>query len=115
MKNHRHKYQTIFVDVDGTLILWSENRPGKAFSGVPKMNMRLIRWLIEWRRKNPEGNIYVWSTSGAIHAEWAVEFCGLEELIDGAMAKPDLIVDDSFTWLKKRARMHPDLTMAEQG
>ena len=75
------------------------------------MNKRLIDWLIDWRRKNPDGYIYVWSMGGALHAEWAVEFCEIDWLIDGALAKPDLMIDDSFTWLKKRDRMFPDLRM----
>ncbi len=115
MKKGLHKYQTIFVDVDGTLIIWSGDRPGRAFSGSPKVNTKLIDFLKTAKKENPNVKIYVWSTGGQDHARWAVDYADLNGYVDYCMAKPGLIVDDSFTWLKKRARMFPDLTMSEEG
>lgn len=113
MKKHLHKHQNIFVDVDGTIILWSKDRPGKAFSGVPKVNTKLVTWLKTSKAENPDMRIFIWSAGGWAHALWAVKFANLGDEVEYCMAKPDLIIDDSFTWLKKRARMRPDLTMME--
>lgn len=113
MKKHLKKFQTLFVDVDGTLIIWSGAHPGRAFSGSPKVNTKLADWLITTKKGNPNVQIYVWSRGGQQHARWAVQYAHLDGYVAQCMAKPDLFVDDSFTWLKKRSRMRPDLTMAE--
>ncbi len=115
MKKGLHKYQTIFVDVDGTIILWSKAHPGKAFSGSPRINTKLVDFLKTAKEENPNVKIYVWSTGGQDHANWAVDYADLNDAVEYCMAKPRLMIDDSFTWLKKRARMRPDLGLVAAG
>ena len=92
---------TVYVDVDGTLLLWRE-RYGK---GVPLINEPLVNSL----RHQHEGGtmIYLWSRGGAKHAEMAADFCGIKRIVAGYMHKPQMMVDDDFRWLDAAFRVDP--------
>lgn len=80
---------TIYVDVDGTLLGW----PLGVNNSEPIINQRLVSELLKWRERR-NGTLVVWTTGGKKHAEMAAAKCfpGDESIV--CMAKPDLIVDD---------------------
>lgn len=93
---------TVFVDVDGTLLIWPTGRAGE---GQPIRNLDLCLKLQAW--KTPDRRIYVWSKGGHAHARRAVEFCELGDIVSGCLEKPTRMVDDSFAWLDKVRRESP--------
>ena len=100
----------VYVDVDGTLLLWPDE-PGhptkeqtenlkKWWNGkpyneklLPKVNKRLVEELEKWQKRR-NGTIVIWTMGGEEHAQIALH---MTKLISGAvrcMAKPDLMIDD---------------------
>ncbi len=91
--------QTVYVDVDGTLVFWPGNRPGryprKGESGHgedPAINTKLVE-----RLKASDADIVIWSRGGKTHAEWAAKFCDIDAV--ACLSKPDLMVDDGRRWM----------------
>lgn len=98
----------VYVDVDGTLLLWPGN-PGaptqqqvenamKAYRSepffdelMPAVNVELVDRLKDWQQRSG-GCIVIWSMGGKAHAEMARAFCGL--LMATCLAKPDIAIDD---------------------
>lgn len=90
--------QTIFFDVDDTLVMWGI--PGKAIqidchgtmeTVVP--NTKHIELLKEYAGK--EGyTVVVWSQGGWEWAKAVVEALELEDYVDLAVNKPEFYVDD---------------------
>ena len=100
----------VFVDVDGTLLIWPTKGGGAtgnelsafrtACTGgqcdarlLPKVNVALVSELQEWQRRR-NGRIVIWTMGGPDHANMARVFCGLEGDVL-CIGKPDLIVDDA--------------------
>lgn len=81
---------TIYVDVDSTLLMW----PNGVDVGAPIINSRLVIELLKWRAGRPGGTIVVWTTGGKAHAEKAAQLCFPSDTAIVCVAKPDLIVDD---------------------
>lgn len=88
---------TIYVDVDGTLLIW----PGKAgrppregeagFGEIPKVNAPLVEALRRWHR---DGKVLVfWSRGGTKHCEFAAQLCGLKP--NACLPKPRIAIDDA--------------------
>ena len=81
---------TAFVDVDGTLLLWTGKNGAEA---APPINEALI---LRIRALKADGwDICVWSYGSAEHARRAVEYCGIADVVDWCINKPTLIVDDT--------------------
>jgi hypothetical protein len=77
----RMKNVNIFVDVDLTLIDEREVLMSGAVEALRKLKARGC-------------HLYVWSTRGVEGAREIVKRCGIEELIEGIVPKPDIIIDD---------------------
>lgn len=89
---------TVYVDVDGTLLLWR----GRYGDGTPLINAPLVERI---RQQHKDGvRIYVWSRAGAKHAKMATTFCGIVDIVSGHMHKPQEMVDDDFGWLNAAQR-----------
>lgn len=100
--------ESVFVDVDGTLLIWSEPAPGTVdIGGKPKINWKLIHRLRDWKR-DTGGEIVIWSGNGKQHAQWAVEVAEIGDIVDAVHAKPRAMIDDSFEWFFRRRLYRPD-------
>ena len=107
----------LFVDVDGTLLFWPGDelgdvpRPGQRGHGqAPAVNIELVDALVAWRGETPLSKLFVWSANGAEHARWAARVCGLQDLADGYLDKPqkgDGVIDDKPEWHRRFARLTP--------
>ncbi len=92
--------ESLFVDVDGTLLFWDE-KPGRVTRGVPLeqlhlhciVNVTLVERLKRW--KKPGNLLVVWSMGGKDHAQWAVKLVGLQGAVDVCLPKPCGLVDDA--------------------
>lgn len=89
----------IYVDVDGTLLIWptvpGSPRPGE----TPRVNKQLVRRLKDYQARYG-AQLVIWTMGGTKHAEMARERCGLDGAI--CIAKPDLAVDDAGDGFKKK-------------
>lgn len=98
MKVGRGETDHVFVDVDGTLLIWPTNpgapRPGE----VPTVNTRLVAMLKEAQRRGLK--VVIWTMGGQAHAEMARRLCGLEGAI--CIPKPDIVIDDAPDFFKKK-------------
>lgn len=104
------EYDPIYVDVDGTLLIWPEPNPGRRkFGANPIINTKVQRFLFEIKRYNPKVRVYLWSANGAEHALDAMWGCGLEKVVDDCLTKPRLYIDDYFKWFDDRIKLTPEL------
>lgn len=114
----------VYVDVDGTLLLWPTD-PGsplpreveaarrKAYglnlapgteAYLPRVNTTLVNELLRWAAKR-KGVVAIWSMGGAEHATLARKLCGLDNFSWViCLAKPDMMVDDGARHLMAK---HP--------
>jgi hypothetical protein len=115
----------VFVDVDGTLLVWP-TKPGGASAGeveaayrnvnalssrspalviaedrhlVPRVNWDLVEELEAWAARR-NGTIVIWTMGGTSHAELAMRCCDWDRGEDAfpkvrCIAKPDVMVDDA--------------------
>jgi hypothetical protein len=98
-------YRNLYVDVDGTLVFWPDPTPGLYQAGKPyTINQELVDKLKLWRLRMPNGVLVVWSGTGKQHAEWAVKTCGIDDIVDVALAKPSAMIDDTLAWLLNESR-----------
>lgn len=89
MKVGRGETNHVFVDVDGTLLIWP-TRAGSPLPGeTPMVNLPLVAALRRWAAAG--GRIVIWTMGGLAHAEMARQLCGLDAI---CIPKPDLVVDD---------------------
>lgn len=99
MKVGRGETNHVYVDVDGTLLIWP-TRPGAPQPGeTPRVNSALVDCLKSWQRSSG-GRIVVWTMGGCAHAEMAADLCGLESVT--CIAKPDLVIDDGPEFFKRK-------------
>ena len=98
----------IYVDVDGTLILWPGGLPGRmprptkdgvdpGFGEDPVSNGPVIKRLREMYDNGYE--IFVWSRGGRDHAVTVVKFIGIEDIVSQCLPKPLSMIDDDWLWL----------------
>lgn len=86
MANKKSSFQdfsvpdVVFIDVDGTLII------------DDKINYDLVRWARQQAMDGKE--IVVWSARGKSNAEYAVDACGISDIVSHAISKPGYVVDD---------------------
>ena len=84
----------IYVDVDGTLLLWPGKVPPRNshdYRNAP-VNKPLVLAIKEWHRGR---NVLVlWSRGGKEHCEFAAKRCGLKP--DACIPKPRICVDDAL-------------------
>jgi len=84
----------IFVDVDGTLILWS-NRNGRL---VHKLNRALVEHLTE---TDNEADLILWSRRGRQYAQRMAEHHRVDHLFVAIIGKPTAIIDDEgLEWMR---------------
>lgn len=109
----------VFVDVDGTLLVWP-TKPGSPHSleleaarrfargeplsalqaaRLPRVNAELVRALKLWQEQTG-GTIVIWTMGGRAHAELARTLCWLDGAV--CIAKPDLAVDDAGEAFRKK-------------
>lgn len=108
--------RTLYSDVDETLLChdlsefpYDErikiNHNGRVFTGVPNIkNILLLKKFY-----NLGYTCYVWSKTGKSYAEAVVIALGLQSYVEGALAKPDFILDDKdpSTWMGPRCWRDP--------
>ena len=90
-------YRVVFVDVDGTLLLWPGERPGRVprpgepgHGQPPAINRGLVDALKAW---HGDGRVLViWSRGGIDHCRMAAQLCCLKP--DACVPKPDAAIDD---------------------
>ena len=106
----------IYVDVDGTLLIWPGPKPGQsqAHRGViPPVNEKLITALYAWKLRRASGGLknetmlVVWSRGSMSHIKWAVTLCDIWDIVDLVTRKPDMVVDDGFNWWDRRTEKVP--------
>lgn len=104
------KYESVYVDVDGTLLLWPGRSPGavprpaEAGHGEPPaVNEPLVDVVKKWHRDGRTP--VVWSQGGAKHARMAADLCGLAP--GACLRKPAAVVDDHLTWFVPGAKRYP--------
>lgn len=100
------KKTPVYVDVDGTLILWPGDNPGRlprkptelGFGVAPIVNYDL---LLKLRKlyKTGKYEIYVWSWGGAEHARNMVKLARIEDIVSGCLTKPFIVFDDNWDWI----------------
>ncbi len=100
----------VYLDVDGTLILWSAQHPYKAFSAAPRVNVALAHEVRVWKSQRPHGDIdkrflAMWSAGGQDHARWAAKEAEIDDLVDAYLPKPQAIIDDSYSWISRPDRV----------
>lgn len=95
--------QTVFCDVDGTLILWNPTEKqlfnyGISYTNPNGLSTILVPHLpnIEQLKKHAERQhtIIVWSAGGSAWAAEAVKFLKLEKYVDLVISKPIWYYDD---------------------
>lgn len=87
VKIGRGETNHLYVDVDGTLLIWPTN-PGSPRPGEqPRINVELVECIKRWQSVSG-GQLVIWSMGGVKHCEMAAELCGF---IGVCIAKPDLI------------------------
>lgn len=121
MKIGRGETNHLYVDVDGTLLVWPKpGNPGGPTDAqkanawaylrgeahdaavLPTINAQLVSRIKDWHARSG-GNLMIWSMGGSYHSELARRFCGLEHERVFCLAKPDLAVDDNpLVWSKRR-------------
>lgn len=97
------KQKSIYVDVDGTLLIWPEPNPGVRQPGVePEIHWDLVRVLRKWKQEFPEKELIIWSANGKKHAQKVTHLCGLQHYVDAFLTKPSMCIDDSWAWFQNR-------------
>lgn len=81
----------VFVDVDGTLLIWPTRAGSPGPGEVPKVNQPLVDQLKAWKVKTG-GTLVIWTRGGTAHAEMARKLCGLDAI---CVAKPEVTIDDA--------------------
>lgn len=95
--------RVVYVDVDGTLLIWPEPTPGVRKGGVePAFNSNLISVLIHWKQTFKNRELVVWSANGSDYARKACVGCGLTGFVDACISKPHVFIDDSWAWFNAR-------------
>lgn len=91
-------YAALYVDVDGTLLLWPGDRPGRVprrgephYGEPPAVNTSLVTELKRWHQ--PPRTLVIWSHGGAAHAAMAANLCGLSPA--ACLPKPSCAIDDA--------------------
>jgi FMN phosphatase YigB (HAD superfamily) len=92
--------RTVFVDVDGTLIMWGADpldpeskvlslANGSITIKLHKEHIQLVKDLfaIGW-------NVVVWSQGGSDHAEAVIKQIGLADFVHVITSKPESYIDD---------------------
>jgi len=104
---------SLFVDVDGTLLLWP-GKPGRVprhgephYGEPPTINSPLVDALYAWKAVSPGRFLAVWTRGGAEHARMAVALCAINAIVDVCILKPDAFVDDAPTLVKRLIVISP--------
>ena len=82
---------TIFCDVDGTLLIWPTLAGSPKAGETPTINQRLVNALLAWQQKSG-GQLVIWSRTGLDHARMCARLVGLDAI---CLAKPDMMIDDA--------------------
>lgn len=106
------KDNVLYVDVDGTLLLWpgddpgSVPRPGEPGHGqAPTINTAVV--MLINARHSAGWQIIVWSNGGARHAELAAKHAGVFNLCHACLAKPRAMVDNAWSWWDRIEKLDP--------
>lgn len=94
------RYSSVYVDVDGTLLIWPGSDPGRmplfgehGYGQQPTINRELVEQLKKWKKSGPDNTLVIWSRNGTKHAFRAAAACELTA--DACLPKPDVAIDDS--------------------
>jgi hypothetical protein len=92
--------------MDGTLILWSGDDPGKAKAGeIPVMNLQVIKMIISFKEKGY--TIVGWSYGGKEYVDKWLHAFALEPLFDYTVGKPSVYIDDGIKSVLNRKVIVP--------
>ena len=104
----------LFVDVDGTLLIWSGDHPGRAVKFPNEqidytqatINVDLVHELRVWIEGDLNNRrLYIWSVRDIPHCEKARALCGLQMYPTvEVIPKPGAMIDDSYKWLDRIGR-----------
>lgn len=77
----------------------------------PDINTVVVDLLKSEKQKG--STIVLWSIGGTAHCKWAAEFCGIKDIVDIYLRKPNIFIDDNHKWFvsKKRTHINPDGTI----
>lgn len=92
VKIGRGETNHLYVDVDGTLLIWPTVAGSPRSGETPKVNEALVDCIKRWLKVS-KGRLVIWSMGGPEHAELAATLCGFDTCI--CIAKPDLVIDDA--------------------
>ena len=95
----------VYVDVDGTLLLWPGTTPGFRNEYEPIVNVALVKALQAWHRVDPTRTLVVWSANGASHAVYATMKANISNIVTVHLTKPQVFVDDSMQWYEDRPKV----------
>jgi len=114
-----NNYNTVFFDVDGTLVLPLDNPeyaklpPVKIYDAITNsyitmaIHEPMVRLLLEEQVKG--SYIIVWSRGGHVWAAAVIKALGLLNSVNLVMSKPMVVFDDISIdeWLKYRVYLNP--------
>jgi predicted HAD superfamily phosphohydrolase YqeG len=106
--------QTVFFDVDETLVHWYPKDIDLAIDGHPMQIMRkTVQYLKECKLKGM--NVIVWSQGGGEWAAEVVEALELNSYVDVCISKPHVYVDDlgQFLWMGKWIKVNENGDLSE--
>jgi hypothetical protein len=101
------KYSVIYVDIDGTLLIWPGQKSGRPprrneelYGVPPSVNEKLANALREWHKSGK--SLVLWSRGGADHCRKAAKMCRLEP--DACLPKPYATFDDAPNTVTRNER-----------
>ena len=100
---------TVYCDIDGTLIIWPGGKGGstkiaKREKLSPKINNIVVDILKSEKSKG--STIILWSAGGKEHCKWSAEFCGITNIVDVYLRKPNIFIDDNHKWISNKRRTY---------
>lgn len=95
----------LYVDVDGTILFWPAPNQGHHQSGTePVVNEDLMIVLKHYKQSRPNSKLIAWSANGEEYARRWLTYCGIVDVFDLVLGKPQGFVDDTFDWLMIRPK-----------
>lgn len=96
----------LYVDVDGTLLIWPEPGFGYHQEGtIATINHDLVDVIKHYRKERPLFQVICWSANGEVYARRMLDEYGLTCLFDHILSKPGCLIDDSFDWFMLRQKI----------
>lgn len=101
----------LFVDVDGTLLMWPGGKPGRVpragepgHGQTPDINRAMLEIIVQELDRGNE--VVIWSTGGTDHAKMAAKLCELPASVI-CIGKPGVCYDDGNPFKRADVRRQP--------